>query len=549
MYKSQHVITLKHYLVLCIISFALGMYIYAQLPVLPALIIILLSTIAFASLLTVKMVMYFTKHRSGNFYSKLTLILVLISFLMLGIFRIYTSESAVYNSINKHSGTENWVYGRVVSDPTLTSKGYSCTFQLDTVQIGKDSSARGTIIVYGPAGQVEKIQLGDNIYFWATIERPELLETDPLFDYYMSLSSKNIFVTADTNNINLYPGSFSTSPISYIKDYGQRIRNLICSSIDKMITNDPTASAILKGILIGDKSDFTDEMYTKFANAGISHVVAVSGLHISILFSFLAIMFATFKLNKRISLYLTIPFILIFMSASAFTPSVCRASIMILITVLGILCHEEYDPITALFLALGIIIAVSPYSLFSKSLVLSFTATLGIFVYLPYLDNLTGIKSLEKLNTDKLFSKNIFRIVQSLRYSVLLSVSTFFGTVYFILMFFGKISYVQFLTNLWIIPTVTFTFCIGYVVCAFSYILPFAAKILTYPLMLLLNIIKATINAFGSDKYSLTVPAHTTALPYSLWWFAGLLIIYLVLKALSDTKTESKKAAERFGRL
>lgn len=549
MYKSQHAITLKHYLVLCVAAFAAGMYIYAQFPVVPALIVVFLSGLSFVGLLVTKLVMYFTKHRSGRFYSKLTLIIVLIAFLLLGMFRIFTAESPTYNALKKHAGTENWIYGRIVSEPTLTSKGYSCTFQLDSVQIGKDTSARGTLIVYGPESQLNKINLGDNIYFWASIDVPELLETDPLFDYYMSLRGKNIFVTANTKNINIYPDKFPTSFTSYIKDFGQRIRNFVCTSIDKTIPQDKVASAILKGILIGDKSDFTDEMYTQFANAGISHIVAVSGLHISILFSFLAIMFATLKLNKRISLYLTIPFILIFMSASAFTPSVCRASIMILITVLGILCHEEYDPTTALFLALGIIISVSPYSLFSKSLVLSFAATLGIFVYLPHLDHLTEIKVLEKLKKGNIFQRSFFKTVESVRYSLLLSISIFFSTVYFILMFFGKISYVQFLTNLWIIPTVTFTFCIGYVVCALSHILPFAAKLLSYPLMWLLSIIKATINTFGSDAYSLTVHADATALPYSLWWFGGLLIIYLVLKALSDTKTENKKAAERFGRL
>ncbi|MBQ2932416.1 MAG: ComEC/Rec2 family competence protein [Clostridia bacterium] len=543
MYKSQHIITSKHYLVLLVASFAAGIFISLLLDTVFAFYttIILFSIFIIAILFSVffKKIFFKTKHYILPLF-------MLLSFLA-GIFRVEFNAVANEKSVTQFSGQEAWIYGTLSSEPGLTSNKFYYSFELDVFKVNEEPS-NGTIIVYIPKANGCDFNIGDSIFFWGDLKKIPIPENISNYDYFINLSRKNIFLTANAKNINPYETDGQFSLIRSIKNAGFSVRNKILVTVDKLFPEKAEHAAILKGLLIGDKTDFDDEMYNKFSNAGISHIVAVSGLHLSLLFSFLMTLIGSLRTKRNLVPLITLPFIILFVSASGFTPSVLRASIMIFLMMLSAVLSEDYDPVTSLFAAFGILIAVSPYSILSKSLVLSFSATLGIFVYFRYINSFLllpfGSDIWNSTKRRRLFKKSIRYLSSSLS----LSLSSFLGTAYFIVLFFGKISKVQFLTNLWIIPTVTLIFCLGYIACIIFYISPwFSLNVLKYPLDWFLDVITVTLDYFGDNRFSYNYPYEVSSFAYTTVYFGAALIIYMTLKAFSDIRQQKKKAAEKSG--
>ncbi len=530
MYISDHIITSKHYLVHFVCAFTFGIYLSVSFGIFASLILSLFIGLLMLILCAILKI----KRRFKPKHLILSILLIFAS--ISGIFRIYYTEYIQSNYLRQYQGNEVWLCGTISGDPHLTTSGYNYSFELDVFGVSDQTGNFGTIMIYIPKVYGCSFHTGDKIYTWAKLESPETGEVSSHTDFLTHLRGKNIFLTGTTKNINLLPESAYVTPITALKTTGGFVRSKIAYSIDNLFSNDRVSNAVLKGILIGDKSGFDDELYQKFSYSGISHIVAVSGLHLSILFSFLMVFSKRFFLNRKVNLLATIPAIILFMSASAFTPSVCRASIMILIMICSTLFREEYNPVTSLFLALGLILAATPYALFSKSLVLSFSATLGILVYFPYINHIF-VRFIGMIKRKSL--KLLRRCLLYLASSISLSLASFIGTAYFLVLFFDGISKTQFLTNLWIIPLVSVVFCLGYICCILYYIFPWlATNVLIVPLNWCLKIIKATIEVFGTEQSFLNISGKNLNGFAAILYFGTALLIYMFLKAFKDIYTE-----------
>ena len=135
--------------------------------------------------------------------------------------------------------------------------------------------------------------------------------------------------------------------------------------------------AFAKALLLGDTSDLSYETDTAFKISGIRHVIAVSGLHVSILFSVLYIL-----TGKRsfLAALIGIPVLIFFAAVAGFTPSIIRACIMHGLMALAMLFRREYDPPTALSFAALIMLAVNPWVAASVGFQLSCGCMIGIFL-------------------------------------------------------------------------------------------------------------------------------------------------------------------------
>ena len=135
--------------------------------------------------------------------------------------------------------------------------------------------------------------------------------------------------------------------------------------IDSCFPEDTHAFA--KALLLGDKSGLSWQQSREFSLSGISHIVAVSGLHVSILFGFIGMV--TGK-RRWLMLLVGIPVLLCFGAMAGFTASVTRAVLMQMLFLLALAVNREYDPPTALsFAALVLLI---PCPLTSRASAFSF---------------------------------------------------------------------------------------------------------------------------------------------------------------------------------
>ena len=140
---------------------------------------------------------------------------------------------------------------------------------------------------------------------------------------------------------------------------------------------DEQTAGFLAALLLGDKSGLSYALRNTLSVAGLSHVVAVSGLHVSILFSLLLFLTG----NRRWPMILLgAPTLVLFAALAGFSPSVSRACIMEGLLLLALAFGKEYDPPSALAFAALVLLALNPMVIASISFQLSFGAVAGIFL-------------------------------------------------------------------------------------------------------------------------------------------------------------------------
>jgi ComEC/Rec2-related protein len=136
-------------------------------------------------------------------------------------------------------------------------------------------------------------------------------------------------------------------------------------------------------LLLGNRSWLSEDTVLAFRRAGVSHLLALSGLHVSILIGFLELVFRKLKLPHT-ARAVTVPlFALGYLALSGFAVSTWRAVLMICVLYLAYLFRADYDAFTALSLTLALILAVTPYAVLDLSLWMSFLAAGSIIVFSP----------------------------------------------------------------------------------------------------------------------------------------------------------------------
>jgi competence protein ComEC len=154
------------------------------------------------------------------------------------------------------------------------------------------------------------------------------------------------------------------------------IRRSIAARLDSLFGED---SSLAKALLIGEKDDLNEEVMADFRDAGIAHVLAVSGLHVSLMMSMVYLVLQRFHLSPKALLSIIFVLLLMYCRLLDFTPSVVRASILTCMYLAGKCLRRRTDPLTALSAAFLLILLVRPLDLFNIGFQLSFLAVLGIF--------------------------------------------------------------------------------------------------------------------------------------------------------------------------
>lgn len=216
--------------------------------------------------------------------------------------------------------------------------------------------------------------------------------------------------------------------------------------------NEPEA-AFLQGVTLNDKSGFTDEMYSNFSRSGISHIVAVSGMHLTILCGAMRVLLRKIRLPERVAALLMIPFVLFIIAVVGFPISAIRAGIMVIITLIGSVFFKRSDALTSLGVAALLILAFQPLAVLSLSFQLSFAATLGLILLANPIDRVLCARTANW----RFFGRVVAFI--SPYFSVSLAASIF--TLPIAALQFGYIPLIAPLTNLCLLFTVSLAMIFG----------------------------------------------------------------------------------------
>lgn len=228
------------------------------------------------------------------------------------------------------------------------------------------------------------------------------------------------------------------------------LRQSMLSKISELFPDDTEAFA--RALLLGDDNDIGYELNTVFKITGIRHIIAVSGLHVSILFGLLYLLTAR---KRLLTALIGIPLVLLFAALAGFTPSVVRASMMHIFMVLANLFDREYDAPTAMGFASTAILALDPLAATSVSFQLSFGCVAGILLfYKPIRSYLLDEKRLGRYKKKPYLGG----LVRGFSASISVSLGAISLTTPLCAYYFGTISLISPLTNLLTLWMVTFIF-------------------------------------------------------------------------------------------
>ncbi|MBR2889767.1 MAG: DNA internalization-related competence protein ComEC/Rec2 [Oscillospiraceae bacterium] len=295
---------------------------------------------------------------------------------------------------------------------------------------------------------------------------------------------------------------------------GAHIRQSLIDRIVEIFPADTAAFA--KALLLGDDTDLDYAVNTAFKVTGIRHIIAVSGLHVSILFG---LVYMVAGKNRYLTALLGIPVLALFAAVAGFTPSVTRACLMHGLMMVGLLFEREYDPPTALAFSALVMLAVNPLVVTSVSFQLSVGCMVGIFAFAqPMKAWLLDDKRLGHATGKSMKAK----LVRAFAGSVSVSLGAISITTPLSALYFGAVSLISPLTNLLTLWVVTLVFYGIMAVCALGLLwIPGAqmlALLVSWPIRYILGITQLLSR--------IPMAAVYTTGELVVWW---LLFVYILL--------------------
>ena len=158
-----------------------------------------------------------------------------------------------------------------------------------------------------------------------------------------------------------------------------RLGDLIAERIESNIKGD--SGALISALLLGRTQSLDNHITLDFKRLGISHMLALSGMHLTILVSFVGIVLSRTAIRKSAKNIIILLLTLFYITLSGFCLSVLRAAFMLSLAYFSFFTKRENDLYTSLFLAVTIIFLITPSAIRDLGLWLSFFGTLGIVTY------------------------------------------------------------------------------------------------------------------------------------------------------------------------
>ncbi|MBO5702443.1 MAG: ComEC/Rec2 family competence protein [Clostridia bacterium] len=235
-----------------------------------------------------------------------------------------------------------------------------------------------------------------------------------------------------------------------LSDHFEELNKYLSTKLRNEIKGDEGRLAV--AMLLGDKSALKSEMHRDFSRAGLSHYLAVSGLHVSIITGIVGFILVKIGMRRSRRNLLLALFAVAYLFLLGFPISAVRAVIMLLAVFIAYSSGDISDSLNSLGIAASMILIVTPTAVFEASFILSFCATLGIVCFMPLFNELMRAflypkKSGEEKKAPKLLF--IFKKILSFVFGTLMSVAsalslTLLPTVYL----FGEMSRLGFKSNL-----------------------------------------------------------------------------------------------------
>ncbi len=284
-----------------------------------------------------------------------------------------------------------------------------------------------------------------------------------------------------------------------------KLRNKATVTYDQLL---PAKEAqLMKAMLLGDKTGMTADTKNQFAKAGISHILAISGLHVAIIGYGLFNLMTHFIAKKK-ALWVTILFLIFYCVLTGGSVSTIRASFMIIVGLMAYFFGRSYDIYSALATAAMIILIINPLYILDIGFLLSFSSVIGIITLLPALNGL--------------YNKTNNKIISLMN----VSLAATLGTLPVILYSYYEIQLYGIGVNLIVVPLMSVVVLMGFLALILGSMSLLLGKLcigIVYYILMLYDYITKLVGK---------LPFHTITVGRPSWLYLILIILFIVLIAL-----------------
>ncbi len=421
--------------------------------------IALLGSILFAKyiflsnylIITIFCVILITTLCSCILQNKIKTFLIIFFFIVLGI-GLYTLEMSAFTN------TQNVQYDSFVSGRVSENSSRYGTRQyiiLENVKINNKSLPYNVYLtLYGSP----YLSTGHEIEFKADIYRITALTEDQKIQ--STFYKYNCYSAAYKNSDSeITITNFSPN---IINKFQMQVKNNLLKNMSE------DHAHIAYAMIFGDKSEIDYQTKYDYRTSGISHILAISGLHVGILVSFLTFILKKLKVKNIITLIIISFILLLYCYICSFSPSIVRATIMSICLLLASSFGKRYDSLSSIGLAGLIILLTKPLYAFDVGFQLSFGCVIGIAIFYKDIYNLIR-KPIKKI-----------RIPKFLASPLSISISTQLLILPILINTFDGISFLSIFINLLVIPIFTVAFILVFISLPLLFISNFFGNLLWF---------------------------------------------------------------------
>ena len=401
----------------------------------------------------------------------------------------------------------------------------------------------------------KKLKYGDMIFISGLFEHATTRRNYKGFDYSQYLKTKNIYgiCKTDVNSLKVIKENSCFVTNMWIN----KLRNALKNNLQTLLPSDTASIAI--ALFLGDSSLIEDTQKQTFSNASLSHVLAISGMHVT--YVIVGCSWILNRFDKRKSKYVFIVFLIFFAQLAGGSPSVIRAVIMSSIMIASKIFYRKSDVINNISISCFIILIINPYNILNLGFQLSFLGTLGIVLFNKkieeYLDDLhfdkyklsnknkkhnkseainknKKLNKSETINKNKKHNKNKSTNLKKLKSLIITSISANILILPILIYNFNIFSVTFLFSNILISPILGIIFLIGYI----TVIISVASIKIAIPFAKFLNILIKIFNyiAIFSSNIEITRVLVTTPniITVVLYYIAIIYFFYYRSKVINN---------------
>lgn len=343
------------------------------------------------------------------------------------------------------------------------------------------------------------IKYGDVVSIKGTLSKPEDFETDlgRTFAYTKYLQARGVIYQVEFAEVQVLRSGEGNVVVHYLLTFKERFLSSVYSVLPE------PAAGLAAGLVLGVKGALDEELETVFRQAGIIHIVVLSGYNVMLVVVFVMFLLKRF-LNKRLRLFVGLVAIVLFALLVGLGATVVRASVMAALLLIMETLGRTYIILRGLLLAaIGMLLLNPLLMAFDIGFQLSFLATLGLILIAPWLET-----KLVKVPNP-----------YEMRGFLVATIATQLAVLPLLLFQIGEVSIVSVMVNVLVLPLVPVAMLFTLLVGLSGMWLPVLANVFGFGAYAVLMYI------IGVATWFANLPYAAAAVPSFPWWV--MLLMYL----------------------